>query len=222
MPARTPYHMLMRPMPLAPVGPETAALVLLDVQDFTMARGMGLDAEAVLRGIARELDEYYAQVDAARRNLGRLVAGCRAAGVAVVHLRAAQEGPQSAHFAASGLERPPSAAADATTLGAIDAAAGEPVIARGGYSAFHRTGLAEMLTGWGVSTVLLAGMMANVTLPLAAREAADRDFQVLVVQDASASETLAAHGTTMQGLAGGAIRILGTGDALAMLEGRRL
>ena len=214
--------MLMRPMPLAPVGPDVAALVLLDVQDFTMARGKGLDAEAALRGITRELDEYYAQVEAARRNLGRLVGGCRAAGVAVVHLRTALEAPQSRHFAASGLERPQDAAADGTTLSEIDAAPGERVIARGGYSAFHRTDLAELLAERGVATVLLAGMMANVTVPLAAREAADRDFQVLVVQDASASETLAAHGVTMQGLAGGAIRILGTGDALAMLEGRRL
>lgn len=222
MPARTPYHMLMRPMPLAPVGPGVAALVLLDVQDFTTCRGRGLDAEAARRGVARELDEYYAQVDAAKRNLARLVAECRSRDVLVVHLRAALEAPQSRHFAASGLERPQSAAADGATLGALDAEANEPVIARGGYSAFHRTNLADTLRQRGIATVMLAGMMANITVSLAAREAADRDFQVLVVQDGSASETLAAHGTTMQGLAGGAIRIVGTGDALAMLEGRRL
>ena len=73
-----------------------------------------------------------------------------------------------------------------------------------------------------MQTLLMAGTMANVSVALAAREAADRSFQVLVVQDACASETLAAHAVTMQGLTGGAIRIVGTSDARAMIAGRAL
>lgn len=222
MPSRTPYHMLMRPMPLAPVGPDSATLVLLDVQDFTTARGQGLDSEAARRGITREFDEYYLQVAAALRNLARLVADCRRTGIAVYHLRTAAEAALSDQFRASGLERPARAEADGATLGPLDAAPGERVIARCGYGAFHDTGLEDALHGAGVRTVLLAGMMANVTVALAAREAADRSFQVLVVQDACASETLAAHGVTMQGLGGGAIRVVATDDVQAMIAGRVL
>jgi len=222
MPSRTPYHMLMQPMPLAPVTPEKAAVLLLDVQDFTTLRGHGLDAEAARRGIARELDEYFAQVAAARANLARIVAAARAAGLGVIHLRTAQEAGLCAQFRASGLERPATAAGDGGGLGPLDAAPGEPVIARGGYGAFHDTGLRERLEAGGIATLILAGMMANVTVALAAREAADRNFQVLVVQDACASETLGWHGSTMQGLSGGAIRVLSTGDALAMIAGRQL
>ena len=213
--------MLMQPMPLAPVGPGVAALILLDVQDFTTARGQGLDAEARQRGIARELDEYYLQVASAMRNLTSLVADCRATGIAVYHLRTAREAALSAQFQASGLERPDHAAQDEETLGPL-AAAGEPIIARGGYGAFHDTGLEAQLREAGVQTLLMAGTMANVSVALAAREAADRSFQVLVVQDACASETLAAHGVTMQGLTGGAIRIVGTSDAQAMIAGHVL
>ena len=64
-------------------------------------------------------------------------------------------------------------------------------------------------------------MMANVTLVLAAREAADRDFSVLAVGDASASETLQWHGLTLQGLGGGAIRTVSSGDVLEMIAGTK-
>ena len=61
--------------------------------------------------------------------------------------------------------------------------------------------------------------MANIALVLAAREAADRGFSVLAVHDASASETLQWHGMAMQGLGGGAIRTVWTGDVLDMIAG---
>jgi nicotinamidase-related amidase len=218
MPLRTPYHMLMRPLPLAPVAPGRTALVLIDVQAFTCRRGHGLDAEAARRGITGELDEYYLQVEAALRNIARVLVACRAAALQVIHIRAAAVAHQSRQFAASGLHRP---APDATDEDMEQAApiVGERVIARGAYSAFLDTGLAEALHQNRIETLILAGMMANVILPLAAREAADRNFNVLVMPDCCASETLDWHALTLQGLVGGAIRVSQSGDVIAMIGG---
>ena len=107
MPLRTPYHMLMRPMPLAPVTSEKAALVLIDLQGFTASRGEGLATEAVRRGVLGEFDEYYEQADAAVRNAARLLDAARAASIPVCHVRVAAGDDLSRQFRRSGLDRPP-------------------------------------------------------------------------------------------------------------------
>lgn len=216
MPLRMPYHMLMRALPLAPVGAGKAALLLLDIQDFTAARGKGLDAEAARRGITHEFDDYYLQVAAALRNVDRLLAACRAKAIAVYHVRVADTGTLSRQFRLSGLERRPPGRADEVVPAT---APGESVIERGGYSPFHATDLEQDLRRRGIETLIIAGMMAHITVVLAAREAADRSFDVLVVQDASASETLEWHAIAMQGLNGGAIRTLWTQEILALVDG---
>jgi nicotinamidase-related amidase len=218
MPLRTPYHMLMRALPLASVGAGRAALLLIDVQKFTALRGQGLDAEAARRGITGEFADYYAQVAAALRNIERLLAACRAKEIAAFHIRVADTGSLSRQFRLSGLERPPADSPD-ETLPQAAPSLGEPVIERGAYSVFHSTDLEQKLHHQGVETLIIAGMMANVTVALAAREAADRSFDVLVVQDASASETREWHALAMQGLGGGAIRVLWTEDVLELIDG---
>ncbi len=73
----------------------------------------------------------------------------------------------------------------------------------------------------GTDTLLIAGMLANMTVWQAAREAADRDFGVVVVMDCCASETLAWHGVLRTGVVGGLIRQRSSRDVIEMLEGLR-
>ena len=219
MPFRTPYHMLMRPMPLASVSAGTAALVLIDIQGFTMRRGEGLDAEAARRGITGEFDEYYRQAEAAARNAARILARAREARIGVWHMRTAAVETLSPHFRLSGLDRPAPGATAEQSLEGLEPQPQERVIERGVYSIFLETGLQADLERAGIGTLILCAAMANITLVAAAREAADRGFSVLAVHDASASETLQWHGMTMQGLGGGAIRTVWTGDVLDMIAG---
>ena len=57
------------------------------------------------------------------------------------------------------------------------------------YSPFAGTNLQQRLREAGVDTLIVAGMLANYTVWMTAREAADRDVGVVVAIDASASET---------------------------------
>jgi nicotinamidase-related amidase len=82
---RVPYKMLLAPIPPFPLGPGNTALLLIDAQHFTTTRSQGLGQLANERGIDREFDEYYAQVDAALPNMTKLIAACRARGVTVMH-----------------------------------------------------------------------------------------------------------------------------------------
>jgi nicotinamidase-related amidase len=115
----------------------------------------------------------------------------------------------------------PSGAPEAEIRPEVAAAPDELVIPRTTYSPFVRTNLEENLRRAHVDTLIIAGMLANISVLLAAREAADRDLNVIVVRDASASETLDWHMHTMNAVVGGLIRVRSVQQVIEMMEGTR-
>jgi nicotinamidase-related amidase len=221
---RVPYKMLLAPIPPFPLGPGNTALLLIDAQHFTTTRSQGLGQLANERGIDREFDEYYAQVDAALPNMTKLIAACRARGVTVMHtvLCGARPdgGDRSRQMRVSGLPLPigdprrqirPEVAAEVH----------ESVFPRTCYSPFTSGEIATALRSARVDTILLAGMIANYSVWQAAREAADRDFGVIVVMDCCASETFAWHTQLRVGVIGGLIRQRSCTEVIEMMEGTR-
>jgi nicotinamidase-related amidase len=220
MAPRTPYAMLLRPPRLQRLPPQRNALLLLDVQHYTVSADRGLGAEAAARGISREFAEYREQAEAALRNIARLLAAFRAQGAPVVHALLADTGPGlSRQLREAALPLPSADTLEAEFLDPVRPLPGEAVLARGCYSPFLDGRLEPLLTG--IERLMICGMMANITVVQAAREAADRGFQVVVVQDGCAAETHEWHGLAMLGLSGGAIRTRWCGDVLDMLAGDR-
>ena len=219
---RVPYKMLLAPVPPFRLTQANTALLLVDAQHFTTTRTQGLGLLASERGIERELDEYYLQVEAALKNMARLLAACRAHGVRVIHtlLNIAEPGGLSRQFRVSELPIP---AGDPVPEIRPEVAprAGEPLLPRATYSPFAGTDLQQVLLRAQVDTLILAGMLANYSVWMTAREAADRDFGVVVVGDASASETLEWHLQFRTGIVGGLIRLRSTQEVIEMLDGTR-
>jgi nicotinamidase-related amidase len=214
--------MLLDPIPPVRVAPERNAVLLLDVQRAFTSRCHGLGAAQQARGIAREFDEYHAMVDAALPGIARLLSVARGCGALVVHAllaRDAPDSPLSLQWRAAGIALPSASALDAEL--SVPPASQDHVFARGAHSPFSAPGLLPLLRARGIRRVMLGGMMAGATVAPAARELADRDFAVVVLNDATASETMEWHATLMQGLLGGLIRVQSTDDAIEMLEGTR-
>lgn len=223
MPSRTPFHMLLDPLPPERVPPRATALLLQGVQRAFTAPDHGLGAARTQRGIAREFAEYDSMVAAALPNVARLAASARVHGALVIHsmlARDAADSPLSRQLAGSGLDLP--GVADLQDeLPPLEHAPADMVLARGAWSPFSSPALLPALRAGAIRRVILCGLMAGVHVAPAARELADRDFEVIVVNDASASETLEWHATLMQGVLGGLIRVQSTDDAIEMLEGSR-
>lgn len=224
MKLRVPYKMLSRPTPAFTVVAERAALLLMDVQRFTTLRDEGLGLIARERGIMREFDEYYAQTDYALRNSQRLVAACRTYGLRVIYsvLNAQQpdRGDMSRQLRISGLPIPVGVPKEEIRF-EVAPVAGDLILPRGTYSPFTGTDLLAVLRSAGIEIIILAGMLANTTVALTAKDAADRDLGVIVVWDASASETLDWHDNMKTDLVGPLIRMRTTQQVIEMMEGRR-
>jgi nicotinamidase-related amidase len=64
---------------------------------------------------------------------------------------------------------------------------GESVLKKPGKGAFYRTNLQDMLTTLGVTHLIFAGVTTEVCVQTTMREANDRDYECLLVEDATAS-----------------------------------
>ena len=221
---RVPFKMLLAPIPRFSLGPDNAALLLIDAQHFTTSRGQGLGQLASERGIDREFDEYYTQVDAALKNMVRLLTACRSHGLTVMHTVLCGDRPdgsdRSRQMRVSGLPLP---VGDPRLqiCSEVSAQPDEVVFPRTTYSLFVGRDIATALRTAHVDTVLLAGMLANYSVWQAAREAADRDFGVVVVMDCCASETLAWQTQLQTGVIGGLIRQRSCTEVIEMMQGTR-
>ncbi|GAA3191502.1 isochorismatase family protein [Dactylosporangium siamense] len=71
--------------------------------------------------------------------------------------------------------------------------AGEPVVTKYRYSAFHRTDLAEHLTRLGRDQLVVCGVFAHIGCLLTACDAYSRDIEVFLVADAVADFSLRDH-----------------------------
>ena len=69
-------------------------------------------------------------------------------------------------------------------LGALD---GETVIDKPGKGAFYATALGEMLAQRGISQLIFAGVTTEVCVQTSMREANDRGYDCLLIEDATAS-----------------------------------
>ena len=202
------------------------ALIVIDMQRDFCAPG-GYAARAGL-DVARLAEPIAA--------IGRLLGAARRAGLLVVHTR---EGHRSdlSDCSPEKLRRSASAGAAIGSTGPLGRLlirgeaghdfidelrpeAGEPVVDKPGYGAFHQTELAQILAGRGIATLVLCGVTTEVCVHSTLREAVDRGFRCFTVGDACAASDPALHkaALAMIGVEGGIFgSVVNTVDVLAAL-----
>jgi nicotinamidase-related amidase len=221
---RLPYNMLSAPAPPFQLGAENSALLLIDPQRFTTLPDTGLASVAQERGIIRELDEYYSQAEAAIGNMARLLAACRGHYIRTIYTVLNSERSDRSDLSRQlrVIRLPtPVGKAGAEIRQKVAPMPEDLILPRGTYSPFTSTNLLAHLLNEGIDTIVLAGMLANISVAMTAREAADRDFDVIFVWDASASETIERHAQIKSELVGGLVRVRSTQEVIEILQGTR-
>lgn len=178
------------------------ALLMIDMQrDFLEPGGFGA-------ALGNDVLRLQAIVPAARRLLDL----CRSAGLLVVHTRECHA-PDLSDCPAAKRERgsPALRIGDPGPMGRIlvrgEAGAaivpelapvpGELVVDKPGKGAFYATPLAQELAGRSISHLLVAGVTTEVCVQTTLREANDRGFDCLLVEDATESYVPAFKAATL-------------------------
>lgn len=89
---------------------------------------------------------------------------------------------------------------------------GEAVVEKHRFSAFLGTGLDDLLREQGVNTVVLCGVATNVCVDTTAREAAMRDYNVIVAHDACGAFNPRLHENTLDNIRMFVGKVAGTAE----------
>jgi nicotinamidase-related amidase len=208
-----PYALIFGEPPRPTLDPTTTALILMDMQHLTADPDGSIGRLARERGLFETFAPYFQRVGEIRPAIERLLALCRKTGVEVIHARIAElthnsrdAGPRQRAFGIS----VPRGSADAEFLPGASPQDDEIVLDRSGAALFPTTNIERLLRNLGTKTVLIAGTSLDGGIEATIRNAADRDWDVVLVEDASA---LYWQPGSLQGMAGG-LTTVWTVDAL--------
>lgn len=183
------------------VRPEHCALVVIDVQNEFCAPGGMMDCEGL------PLDA----VEAMARRIPATIDAARAAGATVVFVRNTYSTGDNHYLSDVWLEQATRRRAGSYTLRevcaegsfgwrffeGIEPLAGEPVVTKHRFGAFHATDLDVILRSKGVRTVVFVGVASNVCVETSAREAFLRDYYVVFTSDGTAAYDDESHRNTL-------------------------
>lgn len=172
--------------------PRTTALLVIDMQrDFLEPGGFG-----------EMLGNDVSRLGAIVPTVARLLDVCRHAGMSIVHTRESHL-PDLSDCPPAKRERghPRMRIGDVGPMGrilvrgepgnaiveAVAPLAGEIEIDKPGKGAFHATGLDAILRARGISHLIFAGVTTEVCVQSSMREANDRGYDCLVIEDATES-----------------------------------
>ncbi len=190
------------PFPFA-FDPATTALVVIDMQrDFIEPGGFG-------ETLGNDVSRLHAIVP----TVADLIRLCRDKGMAVIHTRECHR-PDLSDLPPAKRNRgtPALRIGDAGPMGRVLVAGeegakiipqlapidGELVIDKPGKGAFYATSLADHLAQEGISSLIFAGVTTEVCVQTTMREANDRGFDCLLIEDATESYFPAFKAATLE------------------------
>jgi len=167
--------------------PRSTALVVVDLQNFTVAMN------TVPTPAPKVLD-----------NSVRLAEACRAAGIAVVLVRVGHEDHAVPSLQPridkgfSGFEFPPGAKEIPEELGPRK---GDIVVDKYNWGAFHGTNLDTHLRRRGIRTLIVTGLVTNIGVDTTMRHAHERGYDQILVSDGVAAMSEEEHDYTLRHVA---------------------
>jgi ureidoacrylate peracid hydrolase len=186
------------------IDPPHTALLVIDMQNDFIAEG------GLISKDGRDTSEAKRLAD----RLPPFIDAARAAGVLIVFVRNVYSTDNNLYLSDSWLEHAarrrkggytsiPVCAAGSWQgdfYGDVRPQAGDAVVTKHRYSAFHGTDLDTILRSNGIRTVIVTGVVSNVCVETSAREAFVRDYYVVAPYDGAAAYVLADHEATMSNI----------------------
>jgi biuret amidohydrolase len=207
--------------------PRMVALVVVDMQYASGSRDHGLGRGLKARG-EEALGAY--RFDRIERTvvptIQRLLAFFRDRGLKLVYLTVGSELPDYSDLL-------PHMRAFAESAGntrgnheheILDALAprpGEAVLNKTTMSAFHSTGFERLVRAWRIEQLVFTGISTNSCVEGTARDAADRGFRCLLVEDGCGAASQALHEATCTNFARLLGRVASSAQVLAELQAAR-
>jgi nicotinamidase-related amidase len=205
-------------LPESRVTARSTAIMVIDVQYMDAHRDCGLGARGKMNGWTDEMEYYFGRLETvAVPNIARLIAACRAAEIAVIHVRvmnlSGDSSDTSWRYKMMGILVPPGSK-DSEILEELQPLPGEVVLSKTTSSVFMSTNADFVLRNMGIDTLIMTGVVTNNCVESSTRNAADLGYRVLLVEDACAAWTAAGHEYALRHLDHNYAIVKSTGEVL--------
>lgn len=173
------------------VSAATSALVIVDMQNASGSRAHGLGRMLAAQGRLADAEYRYARIERLLiPNIRRLAAAFRTAGARVIYLTygcALPDYSDAPLHLRKWLEATRNCVGqpEHEIVDELTPEPGELVLNKTTIGAFASTGIEAALRGMGVTEIVVTGVSTNNCVGMTAMEAADRQFGVVVVDDAT-------------------------------------
>ena len=222
------WHM---PWPSFEIDWKKAALVIIDMQNYGCNPDAGVAQMLSLR--YPEIAGYYVPrlTQTAIPNARKLLTAFRRAGRQVLFTRHGPLMPDGRDMIARRRRRDTDSVTTTNTptlwskgsfeheiIETLKPEANEMVIDKNTSSAFNSTGIEWMLRNMGIETLVVAGMATDMCVETTSRDAADRGFNVIIAEDASATFFPDHHRAALSGFARVFGQVWASGDVISALQ----
>lgn len=110
---------------------------------------------------------------------------------------------------------------DAALMPEVDVHEEDFVVDKRRYSAFHGTGLEDILRSQRIECLMVCGVTTSMCVESTVRDAGQRDYKTFVVRDACADFAEARHTASLDAIAFGFARVISHNEALSALDAGR-
>jgi nicotinamidase-related amidase len=202
----------------------TTALVVVDMQYASGSREHGLGALLASQGTLDSAAYRFDRIDALLiPNIGKMLAAFRANGTHIVHVTVGSERPDYSDAPRHMRKLLASCnnhvgSRDHEILDELKPVPGEHVLRKTTVGAFASTAIDSLLRSLGVDQLYMVGVSTNMCVETTAREAADRGYQVTLVEDACATTFEDLHQVTLRNFQRLFGRVAATDQVLAELQ----
>ena len=204
--------------------PRTVALVVVDMQYASGSRDHGLGRNLKTRGQEGQGAYRFDRIErTVIPTIQRLLEFFRGRALRIVYLTVGSELPDYSdllpHMRAFA-ERAGNTRGnhEHEILDALAPRPGEAVLNKTTMSAFHSSGFERLVRTWGVEQLLFTGISTNSCVEGTARDAADRGFRCLLVEDGCGAASQELHDATCVNFARLLGRVAPAGTVLTELE----
>jgi nicotinamidase-related amidase len=191
------------PLPFYDLRRGATALLVIDMQYLDAHREYGMGRRAQEYGLGAELEPYFAAVDAIIPKIGRLIEAARDAGVPVVYCRIASAAADCSDASRQHRDLQifaPPGSREAEILDELRPRPGEIVLSKTCGGVFNGTNVDTVLRNLGVDTLVVTGVVTNGCVENAVRDASDRGYRTILVDDACAALTAELHEAALHDL----------------------
>ncbi|HEY7145469.1 MAG TPA: cysteine hydrolase [Streptosporangiaceae bacterium] len=209
-----------------PLTGTAVALVVIDLQYASACRSTGFGRWLSEHGRAAEGDYRFTRIEQlVVPNTARLLTAFRQHGLPRVFVRlgsqAAGCGDLVPHIRSLEQEFGNiQGAREYEFLDEVVPLPGEPVVTKLSASAFTSSGIDALLRNLGVAVLVFAGVSTSQCVDLTARDAADRGYRCVIVEDAVAEDAPDYHDATLEQFSRLFGAVLPADEVLAALTGR--